>query len=149
MHKYPNLIIGFEPDGPHQLLVSDITYLRLKEGSFAYMSLITDAYSRKITGHHLDKTLCATGCIKALKMAIKQLPKGKTPIHHSDRGSQYCSFDYVNILLKNNLSISMTQSGNPRENAIAERINGVLKTELLKEVFDSYHHAKEAVRGHL
>jgi transposase InsO family protein len=145
MHKYPNLIIGFEPDKAHQLLVSDITYLRLTDGGFVYLSLITDAYSRKITGHYVSKTLCAASCIKALRMAIKQLPKDAAPIHHSDRGSQYCSYDYVGVLLKNHFSISMTQSGDPRENAIAERVNGVLKTELLKDVFESPGQAVNAV----
>ena len=146
MHKYPNLIIGFEPDEAHRLVVSDITYLRLKNGGFMYLSLITDAYSRKITGYCVSKTLCADNCIKALKIAIKQVPKEAKPIHHSDRGSQYCSFDHVDILSKNHYSISMTQSGDPRENAIAERVNGILKAELLKEVFDSSRQAEMAVK---
>jgi putative transposase len=145
MHKYPNLIIGFVATEAHQLLVSDITYVCLSEGRHAYLSLVTDAYSRKIVGYHLNKDLSAEGCVAALKMAIKQLPQTAYAIHHSDRGSQYCSFDYVAWLNKNNIAISMTQSGDPLENAIAERINGTIKNELLKESFDSLKQAKDAI----
>lgn len=145
MRKYPNLIIGLIATEAHQLLVSDITYIRLSENHHSYLSLVTDAYSRKIVGYYLSANLCAEGCVEALKMAIKQLPKGAHPIHHSDRGSQYCSTDYTVLLNNNNISISMTQSGDPLENAIAERVNGILKTELLEEVFMSYKVAKKAI----
>jgi putative transposase len=125
--KYPNLIIGMLPLAAHQLWVSDITYIRLSEREHAYLSLVTDAYSRKIVGYYLSKDLSAEGCIKALRKALAQLPEGSKLIHHSDRGCQYCSFDYVALLQDNNIRISMTQSGDPLENAIAERVNGILK----------------------
>lgn len=145
MHKYPNCIIGFVPTQAHQLLVSDITYLRLCAGSFAYLSLITDVYSHKIVGYYLSKDLGAEGCIKALKMALKQLPAEASPIHHSDRGSQYCSFEYVRLLTNRQATISMTQDSDPRENAVAERLNGILKDELLPEVFESFSKAQVAI----
>jgi len=145
MHKYPNLIIGFVPTAAHQLLVSDITYIGLAEDVFAYLSLVTDAYSRKVVGHWLNRDLSAEGCIHALQMAIRQLPKQTCPIHHSDRGGQYCSFDYVALLNKKNMGISMTQSGDPRENALAERLNGILKNELLEQRYVSFAEAKKAI----
>ena len=145
MHKYPNLIIGMAVSAPDKLWVSDITYITLKE-DFAYLSLITDAYSRLITGYHLSKTLHAEGCVKALKMAIKRLPEGSKVIHHSDRGSQYCSYEYVEILKAKQVSISMTQNSDPRENAIAERVNGIIKQELLSSSYDSFTQAATAIR---
>jgi transposase InsO family protein len=131
MHKYPNLAAGNTPDAPNRLWVSDITYIEI-EGSFCYLSLITDAYSHKIVGWHPGQSLRSCNTIAALKMALSGI-KGKHPelIHHSDRGSQYCCGSYVNMLTRRQIQISMTQSGNPRENAIAERINGILKTEWL------------------
>jgi putative transposase len=145
MHKYPNLIIGMIVSGPDKLWVSDITYITLK-GDFAYLSLITDAYSRLIVGYHLSKTLHAEGCVKALKMAIKRLPEGSKTIHHSDRGSQYCCYEYVEILKANLVSISMTQNSDPRENAIAERVNGIIKQELLSSSYDSFAQAASAIK---
>jgi putative transposase len=134
MHKYPNLIKEFIPKGPHQLWVSDITYIETMEG-FVYLSLITDAYSRKIIGWALGETLEALYTVKALIEAIKQLPKGtRDVLHHSDRGVQYCCGEYVKILKKNNFRISMTENGDPRENAIAERVNGILKDEWLNQM---------------
>jgi transposase InsO family protein len=134
LKKYPNLIIDFTPVLPNQLWVSDITYWKLEEISF-YVSLITDAYSRKIVGHYLSATLHAEGTVKALKMALlglKDVTNGfEGLIHHSDRGVQYCSSSYVNLLKNNNIEISMTQSGDPLENATAERINGIIKDEYL------------------
>ncbi len=125
-YKYPNLIKNIRYIKPNKLYVSDITYIRLKHG-FAYLSLITDAYSRKIVGYKLHKDLSKEGCIYALQMAISALkPEDKHIIHHSDRGSQYCSDEYVRILKKNHFLISMTENGDPYENAIAERINGIL-----------------------
>jgi transposase InsO family protein len=131
MHKYPNLAAGYTPDAPNRLWVSDITYIEMKD-SFGYLSLITDAYSHKIVGWHLGDSLRSCNTLAALKMALSGL-KGKHPelIHHSDRGSQYCCGSYVNMLTGRQIQISMTQSGNPLENAIAERINGILKTEWL------------------
>jgi putative transposase len=134
MHKYQNLIKGFIPEKAHQLWVSDITYIETLEG-FGYLNLVTDAYSRKIVGWNIGATLEAKFTVKALQMALKQLPKGTTNIiHHSDRGVQYCCSDYVKILTKNHFQISMTENGNPRENAIAERVNGILKDEWLNQM---------------
>lgn len=144
--KHPNLIIGMIVLRPNALWVSDITYITLKD-DFAYLSLVTDAYSRMITGYHLSKTLHAQGCVKALKMAIKQLPKDSNLIHHSDRGSQYCSTEYVEQLQAKGIAISMTQNSDPRENAIAERVNGIIKQELLRGSYDTYNQAQEEVKN--
>ena len=144
MQKYPNLIVDFIPTAPNQLWVSDITYITLKD-DFAYLSLITDAYSRKIVGFYLSETLSADGCIKALQMALKNNPQLGRLIHHSDRGSQYCCADYVSILDKHFVKISMTQSGDPLENPIAERVNGILKDELLEKIYINYQEAKQAI----
>lgn len=143
MRKYPNLIEGFYPTAPNQLWVSDITYIVVGNG-FGYLSLITDAYSRKIVGFYLSIDLSAEGCIRALEMALNNNPVLGRLIHHSDRGSQYCCSDYVKILNDNFIKISMTQNGDPRENAIAERVNGILKDELLDKSYLDY---KEAVRS--
>jgi len=144
MRKYPNLIENFYPTAPNQLWVSDITYIVVGDG-FAYLSIVTDAYSRKIVGYYLSPNLSAEGCIKALKMALNN-NKGKLGrlIHHSDRGSQYCCSDYVGILNDNYIRISMTQNGDPRENAIAERVNGILKDELFEKTYLNYG---QAVKG--
>ncbi len=142
--KYPNLIRGTLPDKPDQLWVSDITYLETVNG-YSYLSLITDAYSRKIMGFFLSPTLEATGCIRALRMALQNGCNTSALTHHSDRGVQYCSTDYVNILMTNNIKISMTENGDPLENAIAERINGVLKDELLKKKYESYKEAQSGI----
>jgi len=131
MHKYPNLTVGYTPDAPNRLWVSDITYIEI-EGPCGYLFLITDAYSHKIVGWNLAQTLHSINAIAALKMALKDL-RGKRPelIHHSDRGSQYLCASYISMLGSRKIQISTTQSGNPRENAIAERVNGILKTEWL------------------
>lgn len=131
MKKYPNLIKDLEPLGSNHVWVSDITYWKTKGGHY-YISLITDAYSRKIVGYHVADTMEAIESAKALKMAIKRLkPGAEGLIHHSDRGSQYCSSEYVNILKKQGIKISMTENGDPLENAIAERVNGIIKGEYL------------------
>lgn len=136
--KYKNLIKEFVPVASNQLWVGDITYITLKNG-FSYLSLITDAYSRKIVGFYLSKTLAAAGSIKALKMALKSnIVEANKLIHHSDRGVQYCCTDYVTILKKKKIKISMTENGDPLENAIAERVNGILKDELLQEVYADF-----------
>ena len=145
MKKYPNLIMGMNVRAPNTLWVSDITYITLKD-DFAYLSLITDAYSRMIIGYYLSRNLQTEGCVRALKMAIKQLPSGSMLIHHSDRGSQYCSFEYVERLLSANISISMTQSGDPRDNAIAERVNGIIKQEFLLGTYDCLETAGIAIK---
>ena len=128
MRKYSNLVKGLEVTRPEQVWVSDITYIRLTN-QWGYLSLITDAYSRKIMGYCFRQDLAAEGCIEALKMALKNKLYNQSIIHHSDRGSQYCSHNYVDILLKNNIAISMTENGDPYENALAERVNGIIKTE--------------------
>jgi len=142
--KYPNLIAGFIPMGPNLLWVSDITYITIDE-DFAYLSLITDAYSRKIVGFYLSATLSASGCVYALKSALKSNPAHDGLIHHSDRGSQYCCTDYVGVLEKENVAISMTQSGDPLENAVAERVNGILKEELLESNYPTFEEAQKKV----
>lgn len=142
--KYPNLIKEFIPIAPNQLWVGDITYIIVGNG-FGYLSLITDAFSRKIVGFCLHKTLSAQGTIIALKQALKNNPNTKGLIHHSDRGVQYCCYEYVEILQKYHIKISMTEKGDPLENPIAERVNGILKTELLEEVYHSFEQAKQAI----
>ena len=142
--KYPNLIKEFIPTGPNQLWVSDITYIIIGN-EFGYLSLITDAFSRKIVGFCLHKTLSAQGTVLALKQALRNSPRLKWLIHHSDRGVQYCCHEYVGLLKKNQIRISMTENGDPRENSIAERVNGILKTELLEESFNSFNQAQEAI----
>lgn len=133
LRKYPNLVMEFIPEGPNQLWVSDITYWKTKAG-YVYVSFITDAWSHKVVGHQVAETLEAIETIAALKMAIETL-KGQSHglIHHSDRGIQYCSAPYVKLLQDNRIQISMTQNGDPRENAIAERINGIMKQEYLDD----------------
>jgi transposase InsO family protein len=145
--KYPNLIRGFAPTSPNQLWVSDITYWRIN-GSFVYISFITDAYSKKIVGYHLGDSLQTSETIQALEMAISNLPaendKTLQLMHHSDRGTQYCSNEYVQLLEINNIGISMTENGDPLENAIAERVNGIIKEEYLNDYqVDNTEDAKE------
>lgn len=142
--KYPNIIRDFIPIAPNQLWVSDITYIHLTNG-FAYLSLITDAYSRKIVGFYLSRDLSAQGPLKALKMAIEGNPDRTGLIHHSDRGVQYCCDAYVKLLQDKKIKISMTENGDPLENAIAERVNGILKQELLEEVFPEYDLAQKSI----
>lgn len=142
--KYPNIIRDFIPIAPNQLWVSDITYIHLKEG-FAYLSLITDAYSRKIVGFYLSENLSVKGPLKALKMALKNNPDINNLIHHSDRGVQYCCDEYIKLLNDNDIKISMTEKGDPLENAIAERVNGILKQELLEKVFSDFSTAQREV----
>lgn len=134
LHKYTNLIKDVIPNAPHQVWVSDITYIETAQG-WGFLSLITDMFSRKIIGWKLGPTLQAKHTIDALNMAIEQLPKGVTNlIHHSDRGVQYCCEDYVRLLTSNNIKISMTENGDPRENPVAERVNGILKDEWLNDM---------------
>jgi transposase InsO family protein len=132
LKKYPNLIKDWHPSKPNQLWVSDITYIPLTRG-FLYLSLITDAYSHKIMGYAVADNLEAVNTTKALHMALGNLTEiPDFLIHHSDRGIQYCSFDYTNCLKENNIQISMTENGDPLENPVAERINGILKDEYLR-----------------
>jgi len=132
--KYKNIIKSKKPKRPNQIWVSDITYLRVKE-SFVYLSLITDKYSRKIVGHHVHHSLSADGAIIALRQALReQQPEVNGLIHHSDCGVQYCSNDYVALLKKYRVAISMTEDCHLAENSMAERVNGILKNEFLLKV---------------
>lgn len=129
MHKYTNRIKTMIVTRPEQLWVSDITYIRTNN-QWAYLSLITDAYSRRIMGVCLRPDMAAQGCIDALKMALGNRCYPHQPlIHHSDRGSQYCSAAYVKLLNDHSIDISMTENGDPYENALAERVNGIIKGE--------------------
>ncbi|MFD2146472.1 IS3 family transposase [Mucilaginibacter antarcticus] len=143
--KYPDLVRDMVAERPGQLWVSDITYIRIKQG-FAYLSLVTDAYSRKIIGFSVSHDLSTDSCLKALRMALTSRLSGQPLIHHSDRGTQYCSQDYTRLLKSKGIAISMTQSGNPRDNAIAERVNGILKMELLKENYDNINIAHQSIK---
>ena len=125
--KHKNLIKDYQYKKPNNVWVSDITYLGNRENP-AYLSLITDAYSKKIVGFDVSNSLATESCLKALKMALKK-ENTKNLIHHSDRGLQYCSDDYQKLLKKHKIRCSMTQESDPYENAIAERINGILKQE--------------------
>ncbi len=131
LRKYANLIRGFEPTAPNQLWVSDITYWKIKNKN-TYITFITDAFSHKIVGYHLAETMETIESVQALNMALKSLggPESQL-IHHSDRGVQYCSSMYVNRLQDYQIQISMTENGDPLENAIAERVNGIIKEEYL------------------
>lgn len=146
MKKYPNLIKNLEVTKPEQLWVSDITYIQTEQGH-NYLSLITDAYSKKIMGYELLDNLSAEGPLKALESALKNRKYTHDLMHHSDRGLQYCSADYINKLKENNVKISMTENGDPYENAIAERINGILKYEfLIIEGFSNHLRAVNVIK---
>jgi len=142
--RYPNMAKDFVPMKAHELWVSDITYIPLKN-RFAYLFLITDAYSRKIVGHYVSDDMKVSSAVVALKKAIAQKPMETIVMHHSDRGIQYCSTEYVNLLQQHNAIISMTQSGDPLENAIAERVNGILKTELISSYYDDIEQAAQHI----
>jgi putative transposase len=129
MRKYGNLIKTLIIDRPEQVWVSDITYIRLKN-EWGYLSMITDAYSRQIMGIAFRSDMLAQGCVDALEMALSnRLYSSEGLIHHSDRGSQYCCKDYVDVLNRHHIAISMTENGDPYENALAERMNGIIKNE--------------------
>jgi putative transposase len=157
LRKWPNLIQGMEVIRVNQLWVSDITYWKVA-GNYLYISLITDAYSHKVVGYHLAETLESIETIKALKMALEQLPQSLTQplIHHSDRGVQYCCESYVKLLQDKDIQISMTENGDPLENAVAERMNGILKEEYLnhyksankEQAKEQLDHAVKLYNGH-
>jgi putative transposase len=144
LRKYPNLLMTLIVNRPNQVWVADITYLLVGEG-FGYLFLLTDAYSRKIIGHALTATLAAAGAVQALRMGIRQRSGNLPTVHHSDRGSQYCCWDYIVLLEKARIAPSMTQSGDPRENAIAERVNGILKSELLARHYRGLEEARQDI----
>jgi putative transposase len=148
LRRYPNIIKGIEISGANQVWVSDMTYLALPRG-FVYMSLITDAYSRKIVGWSVHKSLQTEGPLLALKKAIKTIvgKKNINLIHHSDRGVQYCSGSYIQLLKDHKIAISMTENSDPYENALAERMNKTLKEEFsLNRTFLSYDQAKQLAK---
>jgi len=136
---YPNLVKELIPLRPNQLWVSDITYMviylnaQTGDYDFCYLSLVTDCYTKEIIGWCVGETLEAKFAIEALNMALKRLGDNPVPdlIHHSDRGVQYASYEYTGILKKNGIRISMTECGDPKDNAVAERVNGIIKNELL------------------
>lgn len=146
-HRYPNMTKDLAITHSEQLWVADITYISIGY-DFNYLSLITDAYSKQIMGHCLFPYLSNDGCIEALRMALANRSTTSNLIHHSDRGVQYCSYDYTDILRKYKLLISMTDSGEGYENQIAERVNGILKTEFhLARVFKSRTEALYTVKN--
>lgn len=128
MRVFRNELKGAVIDGVHQALVTDITYIRTEKG-FVYLALVMDVFSRKIVGFDVGNSLEASGCMRALEMALAQLSAGGRTIHHSDRGTQYCCAAYVAMLEERGILISMTEENHCYENAMAERLNGVLKQE--------------------
>jgi len=146
-HKYKNLVKDMEVTAPNQVWVSDITYIRTISG-FCYLALITDMYSRKIVGYDLSDTLELSGCLGAFKRAQKAARPAAGLVHHSDRGIQYCSNQYVETLKKHGVLLSMTEENHCYENAIAERVNGILKDEFyLDQCFFSTQHARIAAKS--
>lgn len=133
LKKYPNLLKGVQAERPEDYFVSDITYIKSRERTH-YLSLVTDAYSRKIMGYHLSDDMSAENVVKALRMAHKNKRTDRRTIHHSDRGLQYCSAIYQKELQENNMRPSMTDGYDCYQNALAERINGILKNEFLVNV---------------
>ncbi|MEQ3656652.1 MAG: IS3 family transposase [Dokdonia sp.] len=145
-YKYNNNIKDLEVSRPNQVWVSDITYIRTVKG-FCYLALITDMFSRKIIGYDLSDSLELNGCVRALNKALYQAKDITGLIHHSDRGIQYCSNVYTQILKRNNIGISMTAKNHCNENAMAERVNGILKDEFyLDQTFTDVTHAKRATK---
>lgn len=146
-YKYKNSIKDVIVNRPNQVWVSDITYIRTVKG-FCYLALITDMHSRKIVGWDLSNSLELSGCVRALNKALYLVKDTNGLIHHSDRGIQYCSNVYTQILKRNKIGISMTEENHCYENAIAERVNGILKDEFyLDQTFDSVAHAKKATKS--
>lgn len=146
-HSLPvfrNRLKGLELSGPNEAWVSDLTYVRTEEG-FVYAAVIMDAWSRKLVGMHVGDSLESEGCQKALQEALKGLPEGKHPIHHSDRGCQYCCHEYVSMLRKAGMPVSMTEEMHCYENAKAERVIGILKGEYeLDQTFRTKELARKA-----
>jgi transposase InsO family protein len=132
LKKYSNLIQQKKVIAPNQVWVSDITYIRTDKG-YNYLSLVTDKFSRKIVGYDLSESLKAEGAMRALQMAINKEELQPGLIHHSDRGLQYCCYEYQHLLRDHQIQPSMTEHYDPYENALAERMNGILKTEFLLE----------------
>jgi transposase InsO family protein len=162
--KYKNQLLDLQINKPEQVWVSDITYIGKREKP-CYLSLITDAYSKKIVGYNVSDNLNTQSSLVALRLAIKQRKNKEMPlIHHSDRGLQYCSNEYQKILNKNEIQPSMTQNSDPYENAVAERINGILKQEfnidkynkdlpimkqIIKETVEIYNEKRPHLSNHM
>lgn len=145
-HRYPNRIAHLIVDRVHQVFVADITYLQTLEG-FVYLALITDLFSRKIVGFDVSASLSVDGALSACKMAIRPVSTPNALIHHSDRGVQYCCHAYTQFLNSRGVQLSMTQNGDVYQNAVAERVNGILKIEfLLNQTFRSIQHAIRCVK---
>ena len=146
-YKYGNIIKELKINRPNQVWAADITYIRTIKG-FCYLALITDLYSRKIVGYDLSDSLELTGCVRAFKKAMYHNKVTQKLIHHSDRGIQYCSNAYTNELKRKKIDISMTEDNHCYENAIAERVNGILKDEFyLDQTFFGVVHAKKAAKN--
>ena len=162
--KYKNQLLDLQINKPEQVWVSDITYIGKREKP-CYLSLITDAYSKKIVGYNVSDNLNTESSLVALRLAIKERKNKEVPlIHHSDRGMQYCSNEYQKLLSKNDIQPSMTQNSDPYENAVAERINGILKQEfdidkynqdlpimkkIIKETVDIYNEKRPHLSNHM
>ena len=145
-HKYNNLIKDFTPVKINQVWVTDITYIRTVNG-FCYLALVTDVFSRKIVGYDISDSLELLGSLRALKKALYKTDVSEL-IHHSDRGVQYCSHQYTGELIRRNIKISMTEENHCYENAIAERVNGILKDEFyLDQTFYNKEHSQKAVKS--
>lgn len=145
LRKYPNLFKDIDVNRTEQVFVSDITYIKSNERTH-YLSLVTDVFSRKIVGYHLSDDMSAENVVKALKMAVKNRKTNLQLIHHSDRGLQYCSQIYQNELNKNKIIASMTDGYDCYQNALAERINGILKQEFLIYKCKSGNELNELIR---
>lgn len=144
LRKHPNLVKERLFKHAEELWVSDITYLKTQSGN-SYLSLVTDAISRRIMGYHLSEDLKTEGVLKALKMAIKHRRYNHQLIHHSDRGMQYCSYEYQEELANNNILTSMTDGYDCYQNALAERINGILKDEFLIHIYKDIDQARVVI----
>jgi transposase InsO family protein len=144
LRKYPNLLKGLKPIRPEQVFVSDITYIKSRERTH-YLSLVTDAFSRKIMGYKLSEDMSSENVVQALKMATKNRTAIKPLIHHSDRGLQYCSSIYQEELAVNQIAPSMTDGYDCYQNALAERVNGILKQEFLIETCNTGKELKKLI----
>ena len=162
--KHKNIVCNIQIDRPEKVWVSDITYVGTRDNP-SYLAVITDAYSKMIVGYNVSNSLAVQGSLKALQMALDNRKYKKLPlIHHSDRGLQYCSNDYQNLLVHNDIQTSMTEKYDPYENAIAERVNGILKqefnidqkvdnlnikTKLIEDAIEVYNHIRPHLSNHM
>ena len=144
MRKHPNLLAEMSITGPEQAFVSDITYVESREGVH-YLSLVTDAGSRKIMGHSLSRDMKSVHMVQAIKKAVQARTTSNPLIHHSDRCLQYCSAEYQQELKKNNIQPSMTDGYDCYQNALAERVNGILKQEFLLERCNTFDELEKVI----